>query len=61
MRSDFAHTKVPRMHGPEPAPRGPQMGRWILIAALVLLGIALFFWYAPVNEPAAPPSTAEEL
>ena len=48
------------MHGPEPAPRGPQLGRWILIAALVLLGIALFFWYAPVTEPAAPPSTMTE-
>jgi hypothetical protein len=35
------------------------MGRWILIAALILLGIGLFFWYAPTTQPAAPPSTVE--
>ena len=49
------------MHGPEPAVRGPQVGRWILIATLVLLGIALFFWYAPTTEPAAPPTAADGL
>ena len=48
------------MHGPEPAVRGPQMGRWIMIAALILLGIALFFWYAPTTQPAAPTSVVEE-
>lgn len=47
------------MHGPQPASRGPQLGRWVLIAALLLLGIALFFWYAPVTEPAALPSAVE--
>lgn len=49
------------MHGPEPAARGSQMGRWILIAILILLGIGLFFWYAPSTEPAAPPAVMEEL
>jgi hypothetical protein len=48
------------MHGPEPAVRGPQVGRWILIAALILLGIALFFWYAPTTRPAASPTVVEE-
>ncbi len=48
------------MHAPEPAPRGPQLGRWVLIAALILLGIALFFWHAPTTEPAAPPALLEE-
>jgi len=47
------------MHGPEPASRGPQMGRWITIAALILLGIALSFWYGPTTEPAAPPTAVE--
>lgn len=47
------------MHGPTPPPRDPQLGRWILIAVLLVLGIALFFWYAPTTEPAAPPSVVE--
>jgi hypothetical protein len=47
------------MHAPEPAVRGPHLGRWIFIAVLLLVGIALFFWYAPGTEPAAPPATAE--
>ena len=49
------------MHGPEPAIRGPHLGRWILIAVLLLLGIALFFWYAPSTQPSAPPTAVEDL
>ncbi len=49
------------MHGPVPAVRGPQLGRWIMIAALVLLGVALFFWFAPTTEPVAPPALVEEV
>jgi hypothetical protein len=30
-----------------------------MIAALILLGIVLFFWYAPTTQPAAPPSVVE--
>jgi hypothetical protein len=42
-----------------PAPaRGPDRGRWLMVAALILLGIALYFWFAPSSRPAAPP-TAE--
>lgn len=47
------------MHGSEPAVRGPHMGRWLLLAALLLLGIALFFWYAPTTQPTAPPAAVE--
>ncbi|HYC31499.1 MAG TPA: hypothetical protein VEB59_04375 [Gemmatimonadales bacterium] len=43
------------MHGPELAPRGAPMGRWITIAVLILVTIGLFFWFAPRTEPAAPP------
>lgn len=49
------------MHGPAPAPRAPQMGRWILIAVLLVLGIALFFIYGPSTEPAARPAAVEGL
>lgn len=38
--------------------RGPDRGRWVMVAALILIGIALYFWFAPSNQPAAPP-TAE--
>ncbi|HWB43596.1 MAG TPA: hypothetical protein VG500_20215 [Gemmatimonadales bacterium] len=38
--------------------RGPDRGRWLMVAALILLGIALYFWFAPSSQPAAPP-TAE--
>ncbi len=48
------------MHGADSASRGRRSVRWILIALLILLGIALFFWYAPTTQPAAPPSGMEE-
>ena len=40
---------------PAPDARGPDRGRWLLLAALILLGIALYFWFAPTSRPAAPP------
>ena len=36
--------------------RGPDRGRWLMVAALILLGIALYFWFAPSSRPAAPPT-----
>jgi len=35
------------------------LGRWLLIAALILIGIALYFRYAPSNLPVAPPTIQE--
>ena len=43
------------MHGPELAPRGAPMGRWITIAVLTLIAIGLYFWFAPTTAPTAPP------
>ncbi|MBA3316608.1 MAG: hypothetical protein H0T50_00755 [Gemmatimonadales bacterium] len=40
--------------------RGPDGGRWLTVAALVLLGIGLYFWFAPSSRPAAPPSVEAE-
>ena len=40
---------------PASSSRGPDQGRWLLIAALILLGIALYFWFAPGSRPAAAP------
>ena len=47
------------MHGPELAPRGAPMGRWLTIAVLILLAIGLFFWFAPTTEPTAPPTAVD--
>jgi hypothetical protein len=41
------------------APRGPEMGRWITVALLILAGLALFFWFAPSSDPVAPPAGSE--
>jgi hypothetical protein len=38
-----------------PFSRGPDRGRRILVAVLVLLGVGLFFWFAPTSRPAASP------
>lgn len=47
------------MHQPRPAARGPEMGRWIMVAALILAGVALYFVFAPSSVPVAPPDTSE--
>ena len=47
------------MNDADSAPRGPEMGRWITVALLILAGLALFFWFAPSSEPVAPPAGAE--
>jgi hypothetical protein len=39
--------------------RGPELGRWILVGLLLLIGLVLFFLYAPGSEPPAPPATRE--
>ncbi|MGH7525728.1 MAG: hypothetical protein ACREMX_03395 [Gemmatimonadales bacterium] len=44
----------------EPVPaRGPDLGRWLLVAALILIGIFLYFWFAPSSRPVAAPTVQE--
>ena len=43
-----------------PLSRGPDRGRWLMVAALILLGVALYFWFAPSSRPAAPPAAEVE-
>jgi len=38
------------------AARGPELGRWILVGLLLLIGVVLFFLYAPGSEAPAPPA-----
>jgi hypothetical protein len=39
--------------------RGPELGRWLFVAALLLVGLALYFVYAPESEPPARPAVPE--
>jgi hypothetical protein len=39
--------------------RSPELGRWLVVGVLLLLGIALFYIYAPTSAPPAPPSARE--
>ena len=33
--------------------------RWLIVAAVIVAGIVLFFYFAPSTEPAVPPSVQE--
>jgi hypothetical protein len=47
------------MHQERNVIRGPELGRWIAVAALLLIGLALYFVYAPHTDPPAPPAEHE--
>ncbi|HEY3011835.1 MAG TPA: hypothetical protein VGJ36_03740 [Gemmatimonadales bacterium] len=38
---------------------GSELVRWMVVAAVVIAGIALFFYFAPSTQPAVPPSVQE--
>jgi hypothetical protein len=39
--------------------RGPELGRWLVVAALLLLGLVLYFIFAPGTQPPARPAVHE--
>jgi hypothetical protein len=39
--------------------RGPELVRWMLVAVVLLVGLVLFFVYAPASDPPAPPAAHE--
>jgi len=47
------------MHEERNVIRGPELGRWIAVAALLLIGLALYFVYAPHTDPPAGPAEHE--
>lgn len=47
------------MSDERPSNRGPELGTWLMIAALILLGIMLYFRFAPSSPPVAPPPHQE--
>ena len=38
---------------------GGELGRWMLVAALVVVGVVLYFIFAPDSRPVATPSIQE--
>jgi len=38
---------------------GSELVRWLVVALLVIAGIALFFYFAPSTRTAVPPSVQE--
>ena len=39
---------------------GSELLRWMVVAAVVIAGIALFFYFAPSSKPAVPPTVQED-
>lgn len=38
---------------------GSDLLKWAVVAAIIIAGIALFFYYAPSTEPVVPPTVQE--
>jgi hypothetical protein len=38
---------------------GSELIRWMVVAAIVIAGIVLFFYFAPSTQPSVPPSVEE--
>jgi hypothetical protein len=48
------------MHEERNVIRGPGLGRWLAVAALLLIGLALYLVDAPRTDPPARPTEHEE-
>lgn len=48
-----------RMSDSRLSARGPELGRWIVVAGLLLIGLVLYFVFAPSSEPPAPPAAED--
>jgi hypothetical protein len=38
---------------------GSELVRWMVVAAIIIAGIGLFFYFAPSSKPAVAPSVQE--
>jgi uncharacterized BrkB/YihY/UPF0761 family membrane protein len=38
---------------------GSELVRWLIMALLIIVGIGLFFYFAPATEPVVPPTVQE--
>ena len=48
------------MHEERNIIRGPEVGRWLVVAAVLLIGLALYFVYARRTDPPARPAEHED-
>jgi hypothetical protein len=53
------HNRKAGMTDRSPSAGGARVGRWVLIFALIVIGVALYFVYA-AHTPAVAPPAAEE-
>ncbi|HEU5305457.1 MAG TPA: hypothetical protein VFU40_12485 [Gemmatimonadales bacterium] len=47
------------MHKVRETPAGAVLLRWAVVAAIIIAGIALFFYFGPYTEPVVPPTVQE--
>lgn len=40
---------------------GSELVRWLLVAALIIAGIGLFFYFAPATQPVVSPTVEESV
>lgn len=38
---------------------GSELARWLVVVAIIIAGIGLFFYFAPTSKPSVPPSVEE--
>jgi hypothetical protein len=38
---------------------GSELIRWMVVAAVIIAGVVLFFYFAPHTKPAVPPTVQE--
>jgi hypothetical protein len=38
---------------------GSELIRWMVVVAIIIAGIGLFFYFAPSSKPAVPPTVQE--
>jgi len=38
---------------------GSELIRWMIVVAIIVAGIGLFFYFAPSSKPAVPPTVQE--
>jgi uncharacterized BrkB/YihY/UPF0761 family membrane protein len=55
----MSHTSVGFMDDDRVELSGSELLRWLIIALIVIAGIALYFYFAPSTQPAVPPSVQE--
>jgi hypothetical protein len=56
---EISATRKAGMTDRSPSPGGARVGRWMLVFALIVIGIALYFAYAARTPSVAPPAAEE--